>query len=120
MSTTWFQHSSDNVIQANFCDECGSLLVLSGEIACTICGKAYDKYDFHGKTIKKKLVRDLGDNVAIVLKESQQMMRDGSVVCEKCNGIELLFNTAQLRSADEGQTIFYECTACHHTWAQNS
>ncbi|KAL6120283.1 rpa12 [Nucleospora cyclopteri] len=32
--------------------------------------------------------------------------------CVKCGNDEMLFNTAQLRSADEGQTVFYKCEKC--------
>ena len=47
-------------------------------------------------------------------------MTDGSVLCPKCNHKELFFKTAQLRSADEGQTIFYECCKCSYTWSFHS
>lgn len=43
-------------------------------------------------------------------------MSDGSVLCGKCNHHELYFKTAQLRSADEGQTIFYECARCAYVF----
>ncbi|KNC51986.1 uncharacterized protein AMSG_08236 [Thecamonas trahens ATCC 50062] len=40
--------------------------------------------------------------------------------CPECNAPQMLFHTAQLRSADEGQTIFYHCTECDHKFAVNS
>ena len=32
--------------------------------------------------------------------------------CPKCGNEEMIFTTAQLRSADEGQTVFYTCVKC--------
>ncbi|KAL8431736.1 hypothetical protein ACSSS7_005062 [Eimeria intestinalis] len=34
--------------------------------------------------------------------------------CEKCGHNEAYFSTFQARSADEGMTVMYECTKCHH------
>ena len=42
--------------------------------------------------------------------------------CVKCGARPLEFYTMQLRSADEGSTVFYECLneACGHKWNQNN
>ena len=34
--------------------------------------------------------------------------------CPACDNPELLFKAVQLRSADEGTTIFYRCARCRH------
>jgi DNA-directed RNA polymerase subunit M/transcription elongation factor TFIIS len=40
--------------------------------------------------------------------------------CPNCDHPELLFYTMQLRSADEGSTVFYECSKCNHKFKQNN
>lgn len=40
--------------------------------------------------------------------------------CPKCGHQGLEFYTLQLRSADEGQTVFYECPSCSHKYSQNN
>lgn len=40
--------------------------------------------------------------------------------CVKCGAPEVKFYTMQLRSVDEGQTVFYECPQCKHTWSVNN
>uniref|UniRef100_A0A7S0WT88 DNA-directed RNA polymerase subunit n=1 Tax=Chlamydomonas leiostraca TaxID=1034604 RepID=A0A7S0WT88_9CHLO len=40
--------------------------------------------------------------------------------CPKCKHPQMEFYTMQLRSADEGQTVFYECPNCGHKYSQNT
>lgn len=40
--------------------------------------------------------------------------------CPKCGNPEMEFYTLQLRSADEGQTVFYECPKCGHKYSTNN
>lgn len=42
---------------------------------------------------------------------------DGPVVdrkCPQCQNDKMSYATLQLRSADEGQTVFYTCTKCKY------
>jgi DNA-directed RNA polymerase subunit M/transcription elongation factor TFIIS len=40
--------------------------------------------------------------------------------CQKCKHPKMYFWTQQLRSADEGQTVFYECPNCGNRLSINS
>lgn len=41
--------------------------------------------------------------------------------CDKCRVVRKCFVFAQqTRSADEGQTVFYECSTCTNQWSLNS
>lgn len=40
--------------------------------------------------------------------------------CPECNYPQLRFYTMQMRSVDEGQTVFYECEKCNHTYSTNT
>lgn len=54
--------------------------------------------------------------------EEQHMEKHATIEepCPKCGNPELLFYTMQLRSVDEGSTVFYECPACAHKFSQNN
>jgi DNA-directed RNA polymerase I subunit RPA12 len=40
--------------------------------------------------------------------------------CPKCGHPEMYFYTMQLRSVDEGSTVFYECPKCTHKYSVNN
>ncbi len=40
--------------------------------------------------------------------------------CPKCGNAEMTFHTMQLRSADEGQTVFYVCPRCRYKYRVNT
>ncbi|ERN00239.1 hypothetical protein AMTR_s00111p00127690 [Amborella trichopoda] len=40
--------------------------------------------------------------------------------CPKCLNPQLEYHTKQLRSADEGQTVFYDCPKCRHKFSVNT
>lgn len=40
--------------------------------------------------------------------------------CPKCAHPEMYFYTMQLRSVDEGSTVFYECPKCTHKFSVNN
>ena len=40
--------------------------------------------------------------------------------CVRCGAKQVGYYTVQLRSVDEGQTVFYECPECKHTWSINN
>lgn len=55
--------------------------------------------------------------------KSAQSKTEGPLVerkCSKCGNDTMSYASLQLRSADEGQTIFYTCTKCQHKETENS
>lgn len=56
-------------------------------------------------------------------KEDKDEGDEGPVVeriCPNCGNDKMSYATLQLRSADEGQTVFYTCTKCKHKESENS
>jgi DNA-directed RNA polymerase subunit M/transcription elongation factor TFIIS len=55
-------------------------------------------------------------------KEDELMEKHATIEepCPKCAHPELYFYTMQIRSVDEGSTVFYECPKCAHKFSQNN
>jgi DNA-directed RNA polymerase I subunit RPA12 len=123
------------------CERCGyamRLLAASPTIACSSCNKSHSTekvFNDDAKTTKTS------SNAASFLykfnieprnpdgtkigseRHDDDVERERATVdepCPKCPNQVLRFYTMQLRSADEGQTVFYECEKCKHTFSQNN
>jgi len=109
--------------KTNFCNECGGLLIIpkisKESITCKICGSEYQQEDLSQREIITKKINE-NKKYKKILRDVGPMITDGTVVCEDCGGTDISYTSKQTRSADEGQTIFYECVACKHCWQQNS
>ena len=116
---------------SSFCPECGSLLVLPelNPIVCTTCSLQCNYEDLPNlEVITKCNPRDPPAALQVVTKgrdeeEEERNQRHRATVdeaCPKCGHPQLEFYLMQLRSADEGQTVFYECSNCAHKFSQNN
>jgi DNA-directed RNA polymerase I subunit RPA12 len=113
-----------------FCTDCGNLLDGSAGkqnvvLTCTVCGA--NNKDTSSKTVVT-VSKPTAFPSALRAKRSevQTLSEDDvnttSVIaqrCEECGREEVRYYTQQLRSADEGSTVFYECD-CGHKWNTNN
>ena len=52
--------------------------------------------------------------------QKQRQRATTDEACPKCGNQGMEYYTMQLRSADEGQTVFYECPKCKHKFSINN
>ncbi|KAL8298588.1 hypothetical protein RB597_006643 [Gaeumannomyces tritici] len=113
-----------------FCNDCGNLLPASkgsekNILLCECCGA--ENKDAAAKTvITRSTPADFPSPLCQQLSSVQTVKRHELVTealtqktCEKCGRKEVRFSAVQLRSADEGSTIFYNCE-CGNRWAENN
>ncbi|KAG7571120.1 hypothetical protein FFLO_00945 [Filobasidium floriforme] len=117
---------ADRIGSLLFCPACGTLLSLPGdmdEIACEQCGRrepasSYENLDVKTYSHPNAFPSSLRQKRALVQghKDDGTRQKDDDPVvqekCEKCGHIGLSYKTMQLRSADEGATVFYKCLNC--------
>lgn len=120
--------------ELRFCPFTGSLLendVKTGDAYCPISG-----YRISVEVLKRDKVTSVSnlrsfrmrygleplvpDDNAIDEELNKRQRATVDEACPKCGTVGLEFYTMQLRSADEGQTVFYECKECGHKYSQNN
>ena len=109
-----------------FCSQCGAILTIPSDsdvVVCAVCGAQTPLTELESApvvmhSLKIQQMREAQHPVQMMAPQDT-----GATVkepCPKCNNPELKFHTAQLRSADEGQTVFYECAKCGYRFTVNN
>lgn len=115
-----------------FCDHCGSLMprttgaTSDQMIRCEDC-TLYTK-DTSDKVIVSSskpsafpsALRSKHTDVQNVNTEELQVESIANEECPQCQAKEMFFHTKQLRSADEGSTVFYRCGQCGYKFNTNN
>lgn len=110
-----------------FCPVCGTILPdlgSSNEIDCYNCKKKFGPDVFGDVEVEYTIhfnTYDPNKKQAKIKTEKEEA--DGPVVdrkCPKCKHEKMSYATLQLRSADEGQTVFFTCLKCKFKESENS
>jgi DNA-directed RNA polymerase I subunit RPA12 len=111
-----------------FCPTCGTLLDqptgTDEHVQCHCCGNIVPAIEFESATIvTTSRAESFPHRPVLEALEEKNYMKDGATIqekCPNCDHYEMVFHTAQLRSADEGQTVFYNCVKCGYKYSINS
>nr|SVE94654.1 EOG090X0LKA [Simocephalus serrulatus] len=124
METTKAPYFSSDV---NFCPRCGAILPTLGSqggLACVVCKFEVDVEIMEELEVKYVIeFNTKSDYIEEQQLKSAQSKTDGPLVerrCPRCGNDTMSYASLQLRSADEGQTIFYTCTKCQFKETENS
>eukprot|EP00699_Malawimonas_sp_californiana_P001668 EC715979.1.p2 GENE.EC715979.1~~EC715979.1.p2 ORF type:complete len:119 (+),score=14.72 EC715979.1:52-408(+) len=113
-------------LTTNFCPDCGCLLDVPGYveyITCNLCGYSCQAAEFEKTTIVTRSVNPDHLAKSAVVASGTEKKNTNALIneeCMKCHAKQVSFTTMQLRSADEGQTVFYNCLKCGHKWNVNA
>ncbi|NXY26648.1 RPA12 polymerase, partial [Atrichornis clamosus] len=101
----------------DFCPECGSVLPRPGPpstICCPRCSFTLHCADFEGRAVRSSIEFNRLDP-GLGRGPGAAPAVEGPVVerrCPRCGHEGMWYHTRQMRSADEGQTVFYTCPRC--------
>jgi DNA-directed RNA polymerase I subunit RPA12 len=108
-----------------FCDRCGTLFPPATSIPsetmqnypCAVCNKHTDLTAASKATVTTRSHDNAFPSALRARRSAVQTLKEGDVqteatitqTCPECGRTEMKFYTMQLRSADEGATVFYRC-----------
>ncbi|XP_072303920.1 DNA-directed RNA polymerase I subunit RPA12 [Eucyclogobius newberryi] len=109
----------------NFCPECGNVLPLPGMqevVRCPRCAFRISASEFSGREVHSTVVFN-PEQSTLALEEGEDSELKGPVIdrrCSRCNKEGMVYRTRQMRSADEGQTVFFTCIHCRFQEKEDS
>ena len=124
MGKALFEGSLQSSFASDFCPVCGDILPVATVGRTTKCGKCSTE---SAASAGRVVVTESAERVERPWETEVQDEADALAAratikedCPECGHNELSFHTAQLRSADEGQTIFFTCLKCAHKFSVNT
>ncbi|XP_028254018.1 DNA-directed RNA polymerase I subunit RPA12 isoform X2 [Parambassis ranga] len=109
-----------------FCPECGNVLPLPGLldiVRCARCAFSIPVAEFAGQQVRSTVVFNPAEQTSVVLEDEEDSELKGPVIdrrCSRCNKEGMIYHTRQMRSADEGQTVFFTCIHCRYQEKEDS
>ncbi|KAL6637708.1 hypothetical protein ACP70R_025280 [Stipagrostis hirtigluma subsp. patula] len=115
-----------------FCGVCGTLLTFDSvrSASCPLCGFKRKAKEIEGKETRytvtaEDIRRELKLEPFVIIESApkEDIILQRTVIdesCPKCSHPQLEYYSKQLRSADEGQTVFYECPNCRYKSVANT
>lgn len=110
----------------NFCPECGNVLPLPGihdSVTCPRCKFSIPVKEFCGQQITSTVIFNPIEQSSVVVEDEEDSELKGPVIdrrCSRCNKEGMVYHTRQMRSADEGQTVFFTCIHCRYQEKEDS
>ena len=62
------------------------------------------------------LAREIAKRVIRQLEKPQETFENSLYTCFQCGSNKIFSIAKQVRSADEGMTVFNDCNDCHNKW----
>eukprot|EP00095_Tigriopus_kingsejongensis_P000251 snap_masked-scaffold272_size230267-processed-gene-0.2 protein:Tk00251 transcript:snap_masked-scaffold272_size230267-processed-gene-0.2-mRNA-1 annotation:"GJ24301" len=113
--------------EVNFCPSCGTLLPTlprQGNVFCQACQHEVPIESFSELTLEYTIrFNQVEDSRAKRRGGELGEEAEGPTVerrCPKCGHEKMSYAALQLRSADEGQTVFFTCLKCKFKESENS